>query len=64
MMQRPPPAEPFESTSNVIIGLVLIVLMIIGHYLCWQYGHKYEADTGLTEYFYYLVSSCYNWLLT
>ena len=62
MMQRPPPGEPFERTSNVIVGLVLVVLMIIVHYIWWQHGYKYEGSTGLAEYFYYVVDSCYNWL--
>ena len=59
-MQRSPPAEPFEKTSNVIVGLVLVVLMIIAHYAAWQFDHKYHAGTGLTEYFYYVIDLVYN----
>ena len=64
MQQRPPAAEPFEKTSNVIVGLVLVALMIAGHYIWWQHGYKHDADTGLTAYFYYVIDLVYNWVLT
>lgn len=63
MQQPPPAAEPFEKTSNVIVGLVLVALMIIAHYASWQFDHKYQADTGLTDYFYYVIDLVYNSLI-
>jgi len=60
MLPRSPESEPFEIADNIIVGLAVIALMIVGHYLSWQFGHKYEADTGLTAYFYYLVNLFYN----
>jgi len=64
MMQRKPEQQPFERVDNIIVGLIVIVLMIIGHYISWQFGHKYETDTGLTAYFYYVIDLVYNWVLT
>lgn len=60
MMQRPPPAEPFQSTSNVIVGLVLVAIMIAVHYGWWQMANKLEVDTSLTDYFEYVIELVYN----
>lgn len=64
MLLRPSPQEPFEPTSNVIVGLVLVALMIVMHYMTWQYANKLDVDTSLMEYFYYVIDLVYNVFIT